>query len=63
MKVMKVKWVVRVEWWLDNGGSGGLEKKSNFCWTFILFFFFSGSLRFLLVGTSNYFGRNFISLI
>nr|YP_010482745.1 photosystem I assembly protein Ycf4 [Prunus tianshanica]UVU26474.1 photosystem I assembly protein Ycf4 [Prunus tianshanica] len=37
----------------------GSRKISNFCWAFILFL---GSLGFLLVGTSSYFGRNFISL-
>ena len=37
----------------------GSRKTSNFCWAFILFL---GSLGFLLVGTSSYFGRNFISL-
>nr|YP_010396401.1 photosystem I assembly protein Ycf4 [Holoptelea grandis]QWK47614.1 photosystem I assembly protein Ycf4 [Holoptelea integrifolia]QWK47701.1 photosystem I assembly protein Ycf4 [Holoptelea integrifolia]UQJ74739.1 photosystem I assembly protein Ycf4 [Holoptelea grandis] len=37
----------------------GSRKTSNFCWAFILFL---GSLGFLLVGTSSYLGRNFISL-
>nr|YP_009436005.1 photosystem I assembly factor II [Colensoa physaloides]ATG26184.1 photosystem I assembly factor II [Colensoa physaloides] len=37
----------------------GSRKRSNFCWTVILFL---GSLGFLLVGTSSYFGRNWISL-
>nr|YP_009494885.1 photosystem I assembly protein ycf4 [Gentiana caelestis]YP_009494958.1 photosystem I assembly protein ycf4 [Gentiana hexaphylla]YP_009495032.1 photosystem I assembly protein ycf4 [Gentiana obconica]YP_009495106.1 photosystem I assembly protein ycf4 [Gentiana oreodoxa]YP_009495179.1 photosystem I assembly protein ycf4 [Gentiana ornata]YP_009495337.1 photosystem I assembly protein ycf4 [Gentiana veitchiorum]YP_010199936.1 photosystem I assembly protein Ycf4 [Gentiana arethusae]AOP04306.1 ph len=36
----------------------GSRKISNFCWAFILFL---GSLGFLLVGTSSYLGRNFIS--
>nr|UCU06664.1 photosystem I assembly proteinYcf4 [Ziziphus hajarensis] len=38
----------------------GSRKTSNFCWAFILFL---GSLGFLLVGTSSYFGRNLISLV
>nr|UEV65707.1 hypothetical protein [Eruca vesicaria subsp. sativa]UEV65792.1 hypothetical protein [Eruca vesicaria subsp. sativa] len=38
----------------------GSRKTSNFCWAFILFL---GSLGFLLVGTSSYLGRNFISLV
>nr|YP_010136173.1 photosystem I assembly protein Ycf4 [Nymphaea rudgeana]QWM95861.1 photosystem I assembly protein Ycf4 [Nymphaea rudgeana]UPX03791.1 photosystem I assembly protein Ycf4 [Nymphaea rudgeana] len=37
----------------------GSRKISNFCWACILFL---GSLGFLLVGTSSYFGRNLISL-
>nr|YP_010385632.1 photosystem I assembly protein Ycf4 [Krameria erecta]UPN63385.1 photosystem I assembly protein Ycf4 [Krameria erecta] len=37
----------------------GSRKTSNFFWAFILFL---GSLGFLLVGTSSYLGRNFISL-
>nr|ATG24851.1 photosystem I assembly factor II [Lobelia heterophylla subsp. heterophylla] len=37
----------------------GSRKISNFCWTIILFL---GSLGFLLIGTSTYFGRNWISL-
>nr|YP_009765177.1 photosystem I assembly protein Ycf4 [Brownea grandiceps]QIS95454.1 photosystem I assembly protein Ycf4 [Brownea grandiceps] len=37
----------------------GSRKTSNFCWAFILFL---GSLGFLLVGTSSYFGRNWIPL-
>nr|UPH75034.1 photosystem I assembly protein Ycf4 [Gentiana cephalantha] len=37
----------------------GSRKISNFCWAFILFL---GSLGFLLVGTSSYLGRNWISL-
>nr|YP_009708496.1 photosystem I assembly protein ycf4 [Ormosia semicastrata]QEV86105.1 photosystem I assembly protein ycf4 [Ormosia semicastrata] len=37
----------------------GSRKTSNFCWAFILFL---GSLGFLLVGTSSYLGRNFLSL-
>nr|YP_010982132.1 photosystem I assembly protein Ycf4 [Habropetalum dawei]UZP15857.1 photosystem I assembly protein Ycf4 [Habropetalum dawei] len=37
----------------------GSRKTSNLCWAFILFL---GSLGFLLVGTSSYLGRNFISL-
>ena len=37
----------------------GSQKTSNFCWASILFL---GSLGFLLVGTSNYLGRNLISL-
>nr|YP_010175879.1 Ycf4 [Scleromitrion brachypodum]YP_010175965.1 Ycf4 [Oldenlandia diffusa]QSM34973.1 Ycf4 [Scleromitrion brachypodum]QSM35059.1 Ycf4 [Oldenlandia diffusa] len=36
----------------------GSRKISNFCWAFILFL---GSLGFLLVGTSSYFGKNWIS--
>ena len=38
----------------------GSRKTSNFCWAFILFL---GSLGFLLVGTSSYLGKNFISLV
>uniref|UniRef100_A0A5P8FX92 Photosystem I assembly protein Ycf4 n=2 Tax=Valeriana TaxID=19952 RepID=A0A5P8FX92_VALOF len=38
----------------------GSRKTSNFCWATILFL---GSLGFLLVGTSSYFGRNFTSLV
>ncbi|CAN6483035.1 unnamed protein product [Victoria cruziana] len=37
----------------------GSKKINNFCWACILFL---GSLGFLLVGTSSYFGRNLISL-
>ncbi|KAL5577437.1 hypothetical protein UlMin_019136 [Ulmus minor] len=37
----------------------GSRKTSNFCWAFILFL---GLLGFLLVGTSSYLGRNFLSL-
>nr|APQ39817.1 photosystem I assembly factor II [Lobelia siphilitica var. siphilitica] len=37
----------------------GSRKTSNFCWTVILFL---GSLGFLLVGTSSYLGRTWISL-
>nr|YP_009405328.1 photosystem I assembly factor II [Pratia nummularia]ASA37403.1 photosystem I assembly factor II [Pratia nummularia]WGH11277.1 photosystem I assembly factor II [Pratia nummularia] len=37
----------------------GSRKTSNFCWTGILFL---GSLGFLLVGTSSYLGRTWISL-
>nr|YP_010458155.1 photosystem I assembly protein Ycf4 [Pristimera arborea]UUA69695.1 photosystem I assembly protein Ycf4 [Pristimera arborea] len=37
----------------------GSRKTSNLCWAFVLFL---GSLGFLLVGTSSYFGRNLISL-
>uniref|UniRef100_UPI0030034392 photosystem I assembly protein Ycf4 n=1 Tax=Potentilla ancistrifolia TaxID=714487 RepID=UPI0030034392 len=37
----------------------GSRKISNFGWALILFL---GSLGFVLVGTSSYFGRNFISL-
>nr|YP_009572622.1 photosystem I assembly protein Ycf4 [Petiveria alliacea]QBE87908.1 photosystem I assembly protein Ycf4 [Petiveria alliacea] len=37
----------------------GSRKISNFCWAFILFL---GSLGFLLVGISSYFGTNFIFL-
>nr|ATL61837.1 photosystem I assembly protein Ycf4 [Psychotria kirkii] len=36
----------------------GSRKLSNFCWAFILFL---SSLGFLLVGTSSYLGRNWIS--
>nr|ATL61222.1 photosystem I assembly protein Ycf4 [Theligonum cynocrambe] len=36
----------------------GSRKISNFCWAFILFL---SSLGFLLVGTSSYLGRNWIS--
>lgn len=61
MKVMKLRLVVRVEWWLDNGGSGGFERQVIFVGPLFVFVFL-GSLGFLMVGTSNYFDRNFISL-
>nr|YP_009241297.1 ycf4 [Drosera rotundifolia]AMK97308.1 Ycf4 [Drosera rotundifolia] len=37
----------------------GSRKTSQFCWAFLLLL---GSLGFLLVGTSSYFGRNLIAL-